>query len=250
MKKYLVKWVLFDLYETILLTRQVIHYLIENKVLWKIFKKHGIHSPREKFYIKLLEIKEKFPQNKKLKHNYIIEQAIAKEFGFDILIEEAKAIHQEQYLSKKAHAKLAPKFKELIHWLKKRGIRIAIISNAYTQSTLRNLEHHGINTLFDEIIISDSVGGTKSELIPFKKFLERYPEVSPKECLMIGDSFYEDAASQKVGIPAAIFETSFIHKKKEDLIHLKEKKLLPKYRINSLEDIKEIILKKNDPSST
>lgn len=235
------KWVLFDMYDTLVLSSRANQYLYENKVLWKIFKKNNIIINRQSFYEKLHELKNKFPQNKPLPKNKILEQELAKIFGYNITYELAKKIHKEQYKTNKSRAILAPHAKSLLNWLKVKKIKIAIISNAHTRGLLYNLEQFKIKEYFDEIIVSDAVKGLKSELIPFKHFLHKHPKIKPEECLMIGDSIYEDIASQKLGIPSCILEFNLSQISNHRIEKLKSEGLFPKYRINSLTDIKKII---------
>jgi len=235
------KWVLFDMYDTIFITHYAERYLYENKVLWKCFKKNGIIIGRQTFYEKLQELKYKIPQNKPLPKKELLEQQLAKTFGYNLSLNQAEKIHKEQYRSRKAHSKLAKNTKQILERLKKKGIKLALISNAHTASLIRNLEHSEIKKYFDEIIISDSVKGLKSELIPFKHFLQKHRKIKPEDCLMVGDSVYEDTACQKLGIPSCILEYNLAQTSNNTLEKLKMKGLFPKYRINSLIDLKEIL---------
>ncbi len=235
------KWVLFDMYDTLAIVHSGERFMIENKLLWKAFKKHGMELDRQTLYEKLAEIKERIPQNKPGISGAERIQLLAKEFDRMLSFDVAEQIHRAQYADKRSCAKLSKETKPLLNWLKKKKFKIALISNAHTPGLLKNLHQLKIHSYFDEIIVSDAVQGLKSELIPFKAFLERHAEVHPHECLMVGDSLTEDAAAQKVGIPAAIFEHSLIHYSRKRLDELKEKGALPKYRINNLEDVKEIL---------
>ncbi len=84
-----------------------------------------------------------------------------------------------------------------LNYLRKKGLKIIIISNSNRRYVDRVLEK--IDFVFDEIISYDKTKTRKKELKPFEYAIERL-FLKPEECLMIGDRLDEDAFSRKLGI--------------------------------------------------
>ncbi len=198
---------------------------------------------REAFYEKLAEARLAHPFNQPKPEGASTEKLLAEHFGYPYdEIMHQKVMHHK-YNHKKMKPQLAPHAKKLLKWLKKNGYHVALISNAHSEGPEKNLKEFGIHQYFDEIIVSDAVRGLKSELTPFKVFFERHPEVKPEECLMVGDSVHEDTACQKIGIPAAVFEINIFHYSPQRVKEMRAEGRFPRYRINSLQDVKEIVKK-------
>lgn len=198
---------------------------------------------RETFYEKLAEVRLFHPHNKPKPKGASPKKLLAEHFGFPFDEEIAQKIKHGKYAYPKMHVKLAPHAKSLLKWLKKNKYHVALISNAHSEGPEYNLKQFGIREYFDEIIVSDAVRGLKSELVPYKVFFEKHPDVKPEECLMIGDNVHEDTACQKMGIPAAVFEINLFHYSPQRVQEMRAEGRFPKYRINSLQDVKEIVKK-------
>ncbi len=198
---------------------------------------------REAFYEKLAETRLAYPHNQPKPEGASAEKLLAEHFGYAYDDTMHHKLMAEKYTHSHMHPKLAPHAKSLLKWLKKNQYHVALISNAHSEGPEYNLKQFGIREYFDEIIVSDAVRGLKSELIPFKVFFERHPEVKPEECLMIGDSLHEDTACQKMGIPAAVFEINLFHYSPQRVNEMRAEGRFPNYRINSLQDVKEIVKK-------
>lgn len=244
MKNKKFKWVLFDLYDTLIIVREFHRAMIEKKIAWNVFNEFGIKTDRQKFYETQYEIKEQLvsPIEKRPELG-VLEQEISKKLGNNITLDQAKKIHYQIHEKSKKHVKLAVGAKSILIWLKQNDINRCLISNGHTKDIIKDLEREGLKEFFDEIITSEDCSATKAENTPFKLFLGRHPEIKPEECLMIGDSLSQDTYSQKIGIPAAIFEFKLSESNISRINELKKEGLMPKYRINELKDIKDIILK-------
>lgn len=88
----------------------------------------------------------------------------------------------------------------VIEWLPliaKQGYRLAIASNNAWVGLIRApLRRHGLEELFDEVIVSGDIGWRKPHRRMFEVLLERM-RVAPGEVLYVGDSFPHDCATPR-----------------------------------------------------
>lgn len=89
------------------------------------------------------------------------------------------------------HAELYPQAITLLNSLKKKGIRMAIISNGYSKFQREVIKSLQIEALFDEIVISEEVGVKKPHPYIFEHTLSRL-DVSPDETIYVGDHLKND----------------------------------------------------------
>lgn len=90
-----------------------------------------------------------------------------------------------------------------LQYMKDKGYKMGVISN-WDKSARALLERHHLTSFFDTIIISSEVGVEKPSREIFNHALTK-AEVSPQECLYIGDNYYDDAVgSSKVGMESLI----------------------------------------------
>lgn len=84
--------------------------------------------------------------------------------------------------------------------LVKRGIRLAIITDAPPKQAWLRLCHLNLHHLFDTVVVSEETGALKPSPLPFHKALDIL-SVDPSEALMIGDWPERDMVGAKnVGI--------------------------------------------------
>jgi len=84
--------------------------------------------------------------------------------------------------------------------LVRRGIKLAIITDAPPMQAWLRLCHLNLHHLFDTVIVTEELGALKPSPIPFRKALERL-DVQPSQALMIGDWPERDiVGAKKVGI--------------------------------------------------
>jgi HAD superfamily hydrolase (TIGR01549 family) len=234
-----VKWVIFDLYNTLIDDEEVKKEMIEHKILHGSFLKNGINIPRQKFY-EIEEYLRTAPKYQKKRPKNTFEQELAKLAGKKISLKKSKKINEDAKKTIKSRKKLKKGAKETLIWLRKNGIKCGVISNGHQNTAVQFLKKFRISKFIDDIITSEKAKSVKSEIKPFKYFLKKH-ELKPSECIMVGDEVYEDACSQKVGISAAIFEYNLSKLTLVQKNKLKTEGLYPKYRINSLDDIIEIV---------
>lgn len=116
--------------------------------------------------------------------------------------------------------------------LKKKGIRLIIISNSDSIFLKKSIKHLGLTNLFYEIYGGDSFT-TKDKIL--KKLMKKY-KLKKENAFYIGDRFSDIEFGHKAGFNAiAIYNKSSWSTKKEIL----DKK--PEYIIHDLSDLKKII---------
>jgi len=94
------------------------------------------------------------------------------------------------------HKRLMPHAKELLTFLKRRKLKLAIISNGSVSDVNHDLDLINIRKYFDLIVISGKFGKEKSTLVPFNHALKKL-ELNPKEVIVVGDRMDEDICSSK-----------------------------------------------------
>lgn len=98
------------------------------------------------------------------------------------------------------HAELYPQAITGLKRLKKKGMKMAIISNGYSKFQREVIKSLQIETFFDEIVISEEVGVKKPHPYIFEHTLSRLG-VSADETIYVGDHFKNDiVAAVGVGI--------------------------------------------------
>jgi len=142
-------------------------------------------------------------KNKKFKR-YDWSLIFAKNAGLKISEKEAKKefkVFFDYYIK---HSKLYPETKQILKFLKGRGLKLALISNNWKEA-YKLFKRYGINDYFDVIIISEKLDSLKSGLKPFNFVLKKL-NLKPEDCLMIGDDLIEDGACRKVGIKFCLID--------------------------------------------
>jgi putative hydrolase of the HAD superfamily len=89
---------------------------------------------------------------------------------------------------------------ETLDWLRRRGVRSALLTNGAAQAQRAKLERFGLARYFDCIVIEGELGAGKPEERVYRHALERL-ETPPDEAWMVGDNLEWDvAAPQRLGI--------------------------------------------------
>ncbi len=97
------------------------------------------------------------------------------------------------------NVKLYPHSKEVLAYIKRKGMKIVLISNGWANVMPRKMKKFGICKYFDLILVSGDIGSKKSDLTPFRIAMRKM-KLKPSECLMVGDRLDEDAYAKKLGI--------------------------------------------------
>jgi len=89
-----------------------------------------------------------------------------------------------------------PNVIRVLNVLKKRGIKLAVLSDAPRVNAHIRLVEVGMDSLFDVVVTFDDVGTCKPNPRGFKMVLSRLG-VSAKDCLMVGDNPLRDVVGAK-----------------------------------------------------
>ncbi len=116
--------------------------------------------------------------------------------------EAAKKDYYEFYKSHHHIAKLYPGIKELLDYLKTKGVLLAVFTGKGRQASLITLEVLCIENYFNIIVTGDDVVNHKPASDGIMKFVNEYNLIK-EEVLMIGDSDADVNASKEAGIKIA-----------------------------------------------
>lgn len=92
---------------------------------------------------------------------------------------------------------LMPGAVDVLQSLKKRGAKMAIVTNGFKEVQYRKLKNSGIDNFFEAVVISEEVGFHKPSPPIFKIALERIGGTK-SSALMIGDDFTNDIEGAQV----------------------------------------------------
>ncbi len=140
-----------------------------NHKLWAEYEKGIISKERlrgERFHVTLLEYG-------------IDNRALAEEFG-------------DAYLKEMPDQKiLMPYALEVLTTLRKRGAKMALISNGFKEVQYTKIKNSGIDHFFDAVLISEEQGVHKPSPIIFKRAMNSIGGIK-SETIMVGDDFAND----------------------------------------------------------
>jgi len=89
---------------------------------------------------------------------------------------------------------------ETLRTVRERGVRLALITNGRAEDQRRKMETHGLNSLFDCVLIEGEFGVGKPDPRVYQHVLDQLT-VTPREAWMVGDNLEWDvAAPQRLGI--------------------------------------------------
>lgn len=242
MKKY--SAVLFDLFDTLVMFEpSLLPKVTLNGETWNSTARHvftqmrgslggmeftDFYGPFVESHRELLELRQKdlreYPNRKRFE--IFIEKTGLK--GDDGLLEKFVRSHMESLCG----AMVYPEHHtEVLLYLKEKGYRLSVVSNFDHAPTARELlGKFGITDFFEHIVISEEVGWRKPHRKIFEFALASLGE-SPSEVIFIGDSPEADImGSSDCGIDSVWI------KRTEQFTRTK-----PKFIIEDLEDLKEII---------
>jgi HAD superfamily hydrolase (TIGR01509 family) len=122
----------------------------------------------------------------------------------DVAVENITRAHMRQL---QQSFEVRPETIQVLEWAKTR-YRTAMISNfAYAPTLYESLDHFGIRSAFEEIVVSAEVGWCKPHRIIFDHTFERM-RIRPEEALFIGDQLYVDVyGALNSGMHVAWIET-------------------------------------------
>lgn len=130
--------------------------------------------------------------------------------------------------------KISPEVLDTLKELKKRKIKIVLVSDMTTYVQLRKIIKLKINKYIDYLVTSEEAGSEKPHSIMFLLALKKV-DCLPKEAIMVGDSKNKDIA----GANSAGIDTVWLHKSGSFPKERGYKK--PKYIIKKIPDILKIL---------
>lgn len=180
----MIKAVLFDLDNTLIDFTK-----FKQKATYSAAKamvKAGLKTDARKLAKKLLE----FYYSYGIESDDPFEQYMLKEFkqiDYRALAAGINAYLHEKYI----HLKPYPGVVETLRALKKRDLKLAVVSDGLRVKAWMRLNAAGLDKYFDTVVTFEDTGKKKPAREPFIKACKLL-KVKPKECLMIGDWYEKD----------------------------------------------------------
>lgn len=125
----------------------------------------------------------------------------------------------DAYLKKKPNfLKPYPHVLETLEWLKFRGLKLGMVTDAPREKAMQRLDGIGITKYFDVIVTFDDTGVKKPNKLPFELAMSRL-DVSSSEVLFVGDSLKRDIIPAKnLGMKTLLIKSFHDLKKIEKLV--------------------------------
>ncbi|WP_407539054.1 HAD family hydrolase [Deinococcus radiomollis] len=104
-----------------------------------------------------------------------------------------------------ADVALMPHALDVLQELRRRRLKLGVVTNGWSEKQLQALGGLGLTHLFDDVVVSEAVGLRKPDPAIFRLALARL-NVGASEALYVGDSPLNDVAGpQLAGMKAALF---------------------------------------------
>jgi putative hydrolase of the HAD superfamily len=216
------KAIIFDLDDTLIDFRERKKVLISSSV--KAMIKAGL---KEKFSVLYKEFTA-FYWETGIEDQNIFEKFFIKKYGkidYRILAHAIIAYRRANTPLLKPY----PNVIKVLKSLRKKGIKLAVLSDAPRINAHIRLVEVGMDGLFDTVVTFDDVGALKPNPRGFKMVLDRL-NVKNTDCLMVGDNPQRDVVGAKgVGIKMCLAAYSCSSDVKTD------------YKINSIKELLKIV---------
>jgi putative hydrolase of the HAD superfamily len=183
------KAIIFDLDDTL------IDFMERKKILISESVKAMIKAGLKEKYSKLYNEFTEFYWQTGIEDQNIFEKFLMKKYGridYRILAHAIVAYRKANSRILKTY----PGVIKVLRILKRKGIKLAVLSDAPRVNAHIRLVEVGLDHIFDVIITFDDVGETKPSTKGFKLILERLG-VDASECLMVGDNPKRDVIGAK-----------------------------------------------------
>ena len=186
----------------------------------------GLEVEKEKATEELFKLYDKFGLEEKTIFQKFLKKT-AKKINFEVLASGIVAYRRVRtgYLEPYPHVS------QVLFELKKRGIKLAIVSDAPRLKAWIRLVSMKINHLFDVVVTFDDTKELKPSTKPFE-FAFKMLKVKPHESLMVGDRPERDiVGAKKLGMVTCFAKYG----------NPKEKKSIADYEINDIKELIEIV---------
>lgn len=122
----------------------------------------------------------------------------------------AKEIHREILTNEELYA-FQPSMIDMLAWVRKRGVRVVIVSNQKEEYASAHLDHFGIRHAFDAAYYSGDLGVKKPHPEIWQMVLGRESEllgreIDPARAVHLGNSANSDAGAARLGIPVMLYD--------------------------------------------
>lgn len=135
---------------------------------------------------------------------------IVEEGQIQTVMEDYLKFYREHH---KELAHLYPGIKELLSYLKSRGVKLALFTGKGIHTTSITLQEFGLEGYFDFVVTGNDVANHKPSSEGIRKILSRFG-LKPAEALMIGDSVGDVKSSHEAGVRiAAVLWDSYAKEK-------------------------------------
>lgn len=189
----MIKAVLFDLDGTLLNRDATVQNFIGSQ--YDRLRNMIGHIPKETYTSRFTELDCRGYVWKDQVYRQLVNEFCIKQITWESLLKD----YTENF---KNHCIPFPNLTEMLEVLKRKSIRLGIITNGMGQFQLDNIKALGIETYFDTILISEWEGVKKPNPEIFQKALSQL-QVLPYESVFIGDHPENDIkAAQNVGMKA------------------------------------------------
>lgn len=160
------------------------------------------------------------------------DKAIMEEIGVELMnvvnygvtVEHAFEFHKRVLRKSKTYLTTAPLNEgvlEILSYLRRDHVALAIVSNTSTDTVSSSLKRHGIQSFFSSIVGRDRVKKTKPDPEAINLALSEIM-LFPKEVIMIGDHMSDLTAAQKAGVRGILY-APFAHSKIYEFSKMKKK---------------------------
>jgi len=122
----------------------------------------------------------------------------AKNHFNNIDVNDLKKEYLKLIIKNISESKLLSNAIEVLNKIKKKGLKVGLITNNFTSFVEKVLEHHKIKNKFDAIITADDVEKPKPNAEGIFKLCKKL-NLRPDETILVGDSVYDVQAGQAAG---------------------------------------------------
>ena len=179
------KAVLFDFDGVIVLSEQ-----LHMKTFFEILAPHNVNVSEERWYREFAGIGSRR-----------IFLAMMKEYGIDADVEELVEKRRALFIdyAKNGSLKEMPGLRGFLVYLRKKGIKIAIVSGGHRSYIEVLLGMLGLEGFFDIIVTADDIKARKPDPGPFLYAAEKLG-IRPEDCLVVEDSYSGCKAAKRAGM--------------------------------------------------
>lgn len=187
----LIKTVIFDLDGTLLNRDESVELFI-NAQYDRLNKVVG-HISREKYVTRFIELDSRGYVWKDKVYQQLVDEFVITDITWEELL-------QDYICEMKNNCVPFPNLIGMLNELKRRNLRLGIITNGKGQFQMDNIKALGIEKFFDTILVSEWEGIKKPNPEIFKRALKQL-NVSPNQSIYVGDHAVNDVkAAQNVGM--------------------------------------------------